>query len=598
MKILIIEDDADSRDYLERALKSQGYSVESAANGVAALEQAEQSPPDLIISDIMMPEMDGFELCRRVKTDGQLHGIPFVFYSATYVEPKDERLAMALGASRFLIKPMELDDLLRAIEAVIDEYRERSLEVPLQPLAEMEDLDRMQLEALARKLDKKLCELEKEREALRRSGHLITGEKRVLEMIATNAPLEETLTALTHFLESGSQGVLGSILLLDEDGVHVRHGAAPSLPEAYIKAIDGAVIGPRAGSCGTAMFRREPVIVTDILHDPLWDGYRDLIVPYGLLACWSTPIFSHDGRVLGSFAMYYREVRGPAPAEKQLVDMATHIASIAIEHSRADQELLQARCAAEEANRAKSQFLANMSHELRTPMAGVLGMLEIALGGYLEAEQREFIQTAHDSAGSLVRVLNDILEMNKIKAGMLSIEEKQFPLRECVAGVVDIFIAEARRKGLDLVLSMADEVPKIAVGDQLRLRQVLMNLVGNAFKFTERGKVELKVEALSTIPSGNREVTFTVTDTGIGIPDDKKPLIFRPFSQVDASHSRRYGGTGLGLVISKEIVERMGGTITFTCEKDGGCSFTFTVPLREPGSEPYPDERYRPEGEK
>jgi len=422
-----------------------------------------------------------------------------------------------------------------------------------------------------------------------KTGDLLTGQTRVLEMIATNAPLEETLAALVNFLESGSRGILASILLLDEDGVHVRHGAAPSLPDAYIKAVDGAAIGPRAGTCGTAMFRREPVIVTDILHDPLWEGYRQLIVPYGLLACWSTPIFSHSGRVLGSFAMYYREVRSPAPAERQLVDIATHIASIAIEHCRTDQEIRQARQAAEAANLAKSQFLANMSHELRTPMAGILGMLELALGGPLEAGQREFVQTAHYSAGSLVRILNDILEMTRIEAGMLSVEEKPFPLRECAAGVVDIFIAEARRKGLDLVLSMADDVPKTVVGDELRLRQILSNLIGNALKFTERGKVELTVDALSTIPSGKRELTFTVADTGIGIPDDKKPLIFRPFSQVDESHSRRYGGTGLGLVISKEIVERMGGTIVFDCKEGMGCSFTVTVPLVVIASEQSPE---------
>jgi len=591
MKILIIEDDANSRTYLERALKSQGYSVESAANGVTGLENAKQSRPDLIISDILMPEMDGFELCRRVKTDEQLRTIPFVFYTATYIEPKDEKLAMSFGASRFLIKPMEPEDFFRAIKGVIDEHQARGLKVPLQPLAEMKDLDHMHLEVLERKLDKKVRQLEEEREALRVSEHLLTGQKRVLEMIATNVPLEETLAALVNFLESGSPGILGSILLLDEDGVHVRHGAAPSLPEAYIKAVDGAAIGPHAGSCGTAMFRREPVIVTDILHDPLWEYYRDLIVPYGLLACWSTPILSHSGRVLGSFAMYYREVRNPVPAERQLVEIATHIASIAIEHCRADQKIRQARHAAEAANLAKSQFLANMSHELRTPMAGVLGMLELALDGPLEAEQREFIQTAHHSAGSLVRILNDILEMTRVEAGMLSIEVNPFPLRKCVTGVVDIFIAEARRKGLDLVLSMADDVPETVVGDQVRLRQVLTNLVGNAVKFTERGKVELKVEKLSTIPSGNREFTFTVTDTGIGIPDDKKPLIFRPFSQVDASHSRRYGGTGLGLMISREIVERMGGMIVFNCEEGMGCRFTVTVPFGEPGSAPNPKTR-------
>src|SRR6185369_10551265 len=289
MKILIVEDDANSRTYLERALRSQGYSVESAANGVAGLERVKQSRPDLIISDIMMPEMDGFELCRRVKMDEQLRSIPLVFYTATYVEPKDEKLAMALGASRFLIKPMEPEDFFRAIKAVIDEYLVRGLKVPLQPLVETIGLDRMQLEVLARKLDKKVRELEEEREALRMSEQLLAGQKRVLEMIATNAPLEETLAALMKFLESGSEGLLASILLLDEDGVHVRHGAAPSLPEAYIKAVDGVAIGPRAGSCGTAMFRREPVIVTDILHDPLWEDYRNLVVPYGLSACWSTP---------------------------------------------------------------------------------------------------------------------------------------------------------------------------------------------------------------------------------------------------------------------------------------------------------------------
>ena len=235
MKILIVEDDANSRTYLERALKSQGYSVESAANGVAGLERVEQSRPDLIISDILMPEMDGFELCRRVKTDEQLRSIPLVFYTATYVEAKDEKLAMALGASRFLIKPMEPEDFFRAIKAVIDEHQARGLKVPLQPLAEMKDLDHLQLEVVARKLDKKVRELEEEHEALRVSEQLLAGQRRVLEMISTNAPLEETLAALMKFLESGSEGILASILLLDEDGVHVRHGAAPSLPEAYIK---------------------------------------------------------------------------------------------------------------------------------------------------------------------------------------------------------------------------------------------------------------------------------------------------------------------------------------------------------------------------
>lgn len=168
MKILIAEDDVNSRIYLERALLSQGYIVESAVNGVVALEKASQSQPDLIISDIMMPEMDGFELCRRVKTNRKLRTIPIVFYTATYIEEKDEKLAMTLGASRFLIKPMELDDLFNAVKSVIDEYQIKTLEVPVEPLIAMKEIDRMQLEVLARKLDKKVRQLEQEREVSRK----------------------------------------------------------------------------------------------------------------------------------------------------------------------------------------------------------------------------------------------------------------------------------------------------------------------------------------------------------------------------------------------------------------------------------------------
>src|SRR5262249_3694089 len=151
---------------------------------------------------------------------------------------------------------------------------------------------------------------------------LCTGQSRVLEMIATKAPLVEILTSLALLIESQSEGMLCSIVLLDEDGLHVRHGVAPSLPEDYTKLIDGACIGPRAGSCGTAMYWGKPVIVTDLLQDPLWEEYRALAAPFGLRACWSTPIFSHQGKVLGSFAMYYREVRSPSPAEARLTDIA------------------------------------------------------------------------------------------------------------------------------------------------------------------------------------------------------------------------------------------------------------------------------------
>lgn len=166
------------------------------------------------------------------------------------------------------------------------------------------------------------------------------GQSRILEMIAANKPLSEILTRLLLLIEAQSPGMLCSVLLLSDDGNHIRHGAAPSLPEDYVKAIDGAPIGPKHGSCGTAMYRGERVIVTDILTDPLWEDFRALAEPTGLRACWSTPIMSGRGKVLGSFAMYYREPRTPSGDEEFLTDVATRIAGLAVEHHAA-REILQ-----------------------------------------------------------------------------------------------------------------------------------------------------------------------------------------------------------------------------------------------------------------
>jgi CheY-like chemotaxis protein/anti-sigma regulatory factor (Ser/Thr protein kinase) len=222
-----------------------------------------------------------------------------------------------------------------------------------------------------------------------------------------------------------------------------------------------------------------------------------------------------------------------------------------------------------------------MSHELRTPMTGVLGMLDLALSGDLKAEQREFICAAHAAAHSLVRILNDILDLTKIERGMFSIVEEPFSIRKCVENTFNILLPVAKRKGLDLNCTMADDVPETVSGDQTRLNQILTNLAGNAVKFTEKGKVEISVTAGGRAPGGKRAITFTITDTGIGIPEGKKDLLFREFSQVDDSHSRTYGGTGLGLAISKEIVERMGGKITVTSEEGKGSAFSFRIPFGE-----------------
>jgi len=163
------------------------------------------------------------------------------------------------------------------------------------------------------------------------------GQKRILQMIDSNVPLPEILNSLVLLIEAQAPAMLCSVLLLSADGNHIEHGAAPSLPQQYVKAVDGAPIGPKHGSCGTAMYRGEPVVVTDIFSDPLWDDYRDLAAGTGLRACWSTPIMSRRGKVLGSFAMYYRQPQAPSGAEAYLTRVATNIAAQAIEHHHAQQ---------------------------------------------------------------------------------------------------------------------------------------------------------------------------------------------------------------------------------------------------------------------
>jgi len=240
------------------------------------------------------------------------------------------------------------------------------------------------------------------------------------------------------------------------------------------------------------------------------------------------------------------------------------------------EEAEKARKEAEKANQAKSTFLATMSHEIRTPMNGVLGMASLMAETPLTSEQKEYTDTIIGSGEALLTVINDILDFSKIESGNLELDNHVFDLRQCIENVMDVFSSKAAKKGLDLVYQIDYQIPAQIITDSHRLRQILLNLIGNAMKFTDRGEIFVGIDLLKNA-NDQLELAFQVRDSGIGIPQDKLSRLFKAFSQVDSSTTRKYGGTGLGLVISQRLVELMGGSIAVESQPGVGTSFSFIV---------------------
>ena len=412
--------------------------------------------------------------------------------------------------------------------------------------------------------------------ARKHADHVLQMHLGVLEKLASEADMKGVLNALAVSMEKRTPEMRASILLLDEDGAF-EIGAAPSLPPEFATLFDTMTGENGINERQTAALTADRIIITDAANSCVFEDKQDVVAALGFNALWSQPIATRDGTVLGAVVMLLDSNREPLDGELDFLCNAAQLAALTIERRRAEQRLSEALRTAEIANHSKSQFLANMSHELRTPLNAIIGFSEMIreemFGPIGQPEYEEYIRDIHSSGRHLLELINDILDISKIEAGQFELEEYWIDLNTVGRWSLELVRHRAEQGGVTLEIDDMEDLPEIYV-DERSLKQILLNLMSNATKFTPAGGTV----TLSARQEASGQLVITVTDTGIGIEPHMIERVMEPFGQAEGPLTRNFGGTGLGLPITKSLAEMHGGTLTLESEPGKGTCVTIALP--------------------
>jgi PAS domain S-box-containing protein len=689
--ILIVDDKKENLYLLKTLLEGSGYEVTSAANGAEALEKAKRSAPDMIISDILMPVMDGFQLCREVKGDDELKDTPFVFYTATYTDEKDEEFAYKLGADKFIQKPAEPDEFIKVIQGVIKDVKEGKMRPKKPALKEEKEVFKLYSERLVRKLEKKMLELEKserryrhlyenvtdmifsldegghftavncrvkmfgytpevligkhftefltpksretalryfekakkdvsardiyEIEIVKKDGTIaiaelsmstiytddgkflgrfgiardITERKRAEEQIKQNYQTQNVINSVLQIsiesisLDEQLERILdviisipwlvvqskGSIFLVEDDPEVLVMKAQRGLNEALLTTCEkvpfGRCLCGRAASTGKIAFADH----VDDHHENRYEG----ITPHGH---YCAPILSGN-LVLGVINMYLKEGHIRDQKEEEFLSSVTNTLAGIIERRQGEEALEKAYDELKTLDVLKTDIISNVSHELRTPITIAKGALEFAQDEEDMERRNKLLKLAMDALKRQNRIVGDLIEAASADRGKRKVELTIVDLTHIITLVSSGVKPAVTKNKIKMDVRLQEDLPLVKA-DAKELMHVFRNLISNAIKFNREGG-EIVVEA------GEKEgvAEVCVSDTGIGIPEDKLDKIFDRLYQIDPSSTRAYGGTGMGLAIARGIVEAHGGRITVESELGKGSRFCFTLPIARGG---------------